>query len=167
MFRSIEIPDTVNGEIYLHSMPGRYEQLHLAAEEINEKGISKVVSLAPDQEIEKKSPDFARAIQSGAFVTSRISFPIEDYGIPSDRKAFLELSDDLAKAVKNGESILIHCGAGIGRTGILATSVLMSLGIDPQTAIELVRAAGSGPETPDQEDLVNWVSTELEKRHFH
>jgi len=161
MFRSIEIPDTVHGKVYLHSMPGRNEPFHLAVEEINEKGISKVVSLASDQEIEEKSPDFARAIKAGTFVTNRISFPIEDFGIPSDRNAFLELSNDLAAAVKNGEKILIHCGAGIGRTGTLATSVLMSLGIDSQTAIQLVRAAGSEPETKDQGDLLNWVSAEL------
>jgi protein-tyrosine phosphatase len=144
-------------------MPGRNESIQDSIEEINEKGISTVVSLTSNQEIKEKSPDFSRAINSNAFKTRRISFPIQDFGIPSDRNSFLELSTDLAKSLSNGENILIHCGAGIGRTGTLAISVLMSIGIDPNKASQLVGSAGSGPETSDQEDLLNWIKTELKQ----
>ena len=145
----------------MHSMPGRYEPLDSAVQAIKDAGISTVVSLASDQEIEAKSPEFAKAIDSETFRPNRISFPIEDYSVPADRSAFLNLSNELALSLESGQKVLVHCGAGIGRTGTLAVSVLMSLGIDPNVAEKLVREAGSGPETSDQEDLLEWVSTNL------
>ena len=161
MFRPVDLPDTVQGRLYLHSMPGRCETLDRAVQAIKDAAISMVVSLTSDLEIEEKSPDFARAIASGAFNANRMSFPIEDYSVPSDPNAFLDLSNDLARSLETGEKILIHCGAGIGRTGSLAECVLMSLGIDLTIADQLVREAGSGPETSDQRELLNWVSTQL------
>lgn len=147
MFRQVKLPDTIQGNLYLHSILGRYESLDSAIQEIDGSGISLVVSLVSDKELEDKSPDFAEAIANEAFGAKRMSFPIEDYGVPSDRMGFLSLSHDMAKSLEAGQGILVHYGAGIGRTGTLAASVIMSLGIDPEIAKRLVREAGFGPET--------------------
>ena len=40
LFRAVELPDTVRGGLYLHSMPGRYESLDTVVDEIREAGIS-------------------------------------------------------------------------------------------------------------------------------
>ena len=53
-------------------MPGRREPFEDSAEELAEKGITTVVSLTSLQEIEQKSPDFAKAIESGTFGPQRI-----------------------------------------------------------------------------------------------
>ena len=55
-----------------------------------------------------------------------------------------------------GRRVLIHCGAGIGRTGTLAVCVLVALGQTRAEAEAVVRAAGSQPETPEQHALVGW-----------
>ena len=54
--------------------------------------------------------------------------------------------------------MLAHCGAGIGRTGTLAASVLVFLGVPLDQALETVHAAGSYPERPEQLELVEWVA---------
>jgi len=65
-------------------------------------------------------------------------FPIPDRAIPSNLAAFRGLVDKLDLELKQGRNIAIHCYAGIGRTGILAGSLLIRNGIQPQEAIELM-----------------------------
>jgi len=67
----------------------------------------------------------------------------------------------MAQALRLGERVLIHCGAGIGRTGMLATCVLMHLGVSRCEATQAVTGAGAGPETIPQEGLVGWVADRL------
>jgi protein-tyrosine phosphatase len=52
-----------------------------------------------------------------------------------------------------GGGVVIHCGAGIGRAGTLASAVLVSLGMRLDTALEHVRAHRpmAGPQTREQE----------------
>jgi protein-tyrosine phosphatase len=46
--------------------------------------------------------------------------------------------------VCRGERILLHCAAGLGRTGTVAARLLMMSGQDADSAIKSVRAARSG-----------------------
>ncbi|CAE7228326.1 unnamed protein product [Symbiodinium natans] len=48
------------------------------------------------------------------------------------------------------QNVLLHCNAGIGRTGTGAVAILRSLGTDPEAAANWVADAGSGAETPGQ-----------------
>ena len=41
----------------------------------------------------------------------------KDYGVPSDAKEFMELIKYVVNARKHDEKMLIHCRAGVGRTG--------------------------------------------------
>ena len=68
---------------------------------------------------------------------------------------FWQFADDLAASLKKGDAILMHCGAGIGRTGTMATAVLMALGTAREAALRAVQAAGSHPETPSQRLLLS------------
>ena len=54
-----------------------------------------------------------------------------------------------------GQSIVVHCRGGLGRTGIVAARLLIELGEKPVTALERVRAARPGAvETAEQEEYV-------------
>ena len=82
---------------------------------------------------------------------------VKDYGVPQDREAFLEKARSVADGLRGGERVLVHCGAGVGRTGVFATCVLMALGLPRGEAERRVREAGSGPETEEQRMFLEWA----------
>ena len=85
-----------------------------------------------------------------------VSFPIVDRGVPATRKITLELIKKLHKILVRGGSVGIHCRQSIGRSSLIAISLLVISGIEPQTATERV-AASRGcavPETPEQRQWV-------------
>ncbi|MCU1344664.1 MAG: putative protein-tyrosine phosphatase [Acidimicrobiia bacterium] len=89
-------------------------------------------------------------------------FPIPDLHAP-DLGNTLTLLQQLVARLDAGQSLLLHCGAGIGRAGTVAVGVLMSLGSSADEALATV--AGSrpmaGPEVGAQRDLVNALSHHL------
>jgi atypical dual specificity phosphatase len=144
-------------------MPGRCEPFEEAQKEIQRQGITRVVCLTPEEEIRSKSPEYASALEGGAFSWIHIEFPIPDYGVPQDEEAFLNLVRSIAHQLQEGERVLIHCGAGHGRTGTVAICVLMALGLEKDEAEERVEDAGSAPETAEQRGLVEWVAKYLRR----
>ncbi len=158
MFRSVALPPDVSGRLYLHSMPGRYEPLQATRDAVRMRGITQVVCLVSLDEIEGKAPDYARAVQRNHLPWQQVMFPIVDFGVPSDRASFLALVNAIAADLRRGVNILLHCAAGIGRTGTVASSVLVALGLSPDEAARRVEAAGSYAERPEQVELIQWVS---------
>lgn len=65
-------------------------------------------------------------------------FAIPDRDIPSNLPAFRQLVNKLDNELRQGRHLAIHCYAGIGRTGVLAGSLLIQDGMHPQAAIELM-----------------------------
>lgn len=158
MFRQVKLPAGVPGRLLLHSMPGCFETLEQVWEHIRTKGVQFIVNLAQAGETRRKSPAYAKALLSGHVPCPVISFPVKDCGTPRSREAFWELAFDLAQRLNAGERILVHCAAGVGRTGSLATCILIALGETPAAAAEAVWDAGSQPETDGQMELVAWCA---------
>lgn len=164
VFRHVQLPQHVRGSLLLHSMPGRLEPLEVAWGQVRADGVQAIVNLARPDEIWEKSPDYAKALQSGHLPCPVISFPVKDYGTPRCREAFWQLTVDLARRLEAGERILVHCAAGIGRTGTLATCLLIALGETQAAAAKAVRTAGSSPETDGQMGIAAWC---VERRQQH
>lgn len=83
-----------------------------------------------------------------------MDFPISDFAVPHDKNEFLDLVTRVDLWLKDGETILIHCAAGIGRTGVFASCLLQAMGLSVVAANARVAAAGSGAETQVQRDFV-------------
>lgn len=154
MTRRVGLPECIPGSLYLSEMPGRFRPLAETVGEIAALGVSEVISLAPMQEIAEKSPGYALAIGEGALGCRFECVPVPDFGIPADEAAYRDEARRAAGLIRRGETILVHCGAGIGRTGTFALCVLAALGMPGEEASEAVSAAGSGPETAEQSELV-------------
>ncbi|MFJ5925009.1 tyrosine protein phosphatase [Kitasatospora sp. NPDC092948] len=79
------------------------------------------------------------------------SLPIPDYSTPSHARVRPAL-EELAGRLRAGGQLVLHCRAGIGRSSLLAASVLILDGMPADTAWErLARARGlSVPDTAEQ-----------------
>jgi len=161
MFGEVRMPRTETGKLFLHSMPGRYEPLDHTWEHVKAQRIAAIVCLAGNDEISVKSPAYYRALQDGTVPCPVIRFEIPDYGVPEDRDVFLSLARDVAARLAAGDNVLIHCGAGVGRSGTLAQCVLLALGQTLNAAYNAVTGSGSWAETPPQRELIRWCAAEV------
>jgi len=61
----------------------------------------------------------------------------------------------ISSSLAAGEKIVIHCLAGLGRTGMIAARLLVDIGVPPETAIADVRQVRPRAiQTVAQEDYV-------------
>jgi protein-tyrosine phosphatase len=148
--RQLRLPDGISGRLWLSPMPDRWNTLDEFGDWCGREGIEKVVCLVPDEEIAMKSPAYHVALRDGVFPVPVRKFPIPDYGATSDLGGFVELAEEILAHLRTEGRVVIHCAAGVGRTGSLATAVLMAAGTDLSTALATVGQAGSQPETESQ-----------------
>lgn len=89
-----------------------------------------------------------------------ISYPIPDRGVPSETSTFVNLLERIQGDLRQGKNVLVHCRQGIGRTGLIAASLLVRDGVEPERAIEHVSATRGVqvPETPEQEGCIYEVA---------
>jgi len=130
-----------------------------------QSGVDVVVSLLTPQENSHLNVDQEAQICQENGIRF-FSFPVEDRGVPSSQKAMLSLLESLRNALTRGENVGIHCRQGVGRSPLVAVSLLIQSGCDPEVAIQAVsRARGEAvPETPDQKKWIIGFIPELSIR---
>lgn len=125
------------------------------------EAVGAIVCLAELEEVRLKSSKYAEALETGTVPCSVLPFEIPEGGAPEDRDAFWSLTIDLVHRLQSGEVVLIHCAGGVGRTAMLAMSVLLALGQPMSEARNLVSRAGSMLETMPQGELVSWFASQV------
>ena len=150
-----ELPFRLPGRIFRSPMPfGPYDLHGEVYDQFREAQIVVVVLLASDDECLRKTGRHLRAfyLAEGLQV---LYLPIPDFGIPAQ--------DDLEQAIQRtiayaqaGQHTVIHCSAGIGRTGLfMAYLAKWCLGLSGHEAIQWVRHfIPHAVETPEQQRLV-------------
>jgi protein-tyrosine phosphatase len=70
-------------------------------------------------------------------------FPIIDVWVPrpDEADAFDTLIADIRASLDAGRRVVVHCRGGIGRSGLVAASVVTTYGLGPTDAIARVRQA--------------------------
>lgn len=89
-----------------------------------------------------------------------LSSPIHDMGVPADPQVFCNLASRLAADIEQNHRVLVHCHAGIGRSGLLSAAILVALGSPPQSAFDLVTCA-RGEVVPETLEQKRWFLREL------
>ena len=154
--RPVQLPDGVRGSLWLSAMPGRFGSWREFERQAKSTGLAMVVCLTPRDEIEELSPDYAAATRRGGAGYQWLHLPVPNFGVPPDPAAFRAAIGRIAQRVQAGDAVLLHCAAGMGRTGSAAACVLKALGCPGVDALDRVRAAGSNPQNADQSGFVNW-----------
>ena len=98
-----------------------------------------------------------------------ISFPISDYGVPMSFQSVRTLATELTRLLSEGKYVGIHCRQGIGRSGLIAASLLVIAGKSPIEAFDDV-ISGRGVRVPDttaQRDWVFALARDLERQEIH
>jgi protein-tyrosine phosphatase len=92
----------------------------------------------------------------------------EEHGIGFERFSMLDRTtphlggatcaaiERLGAMIQDGARVAIHCRMGIGRSGLLCASTLITLGLDPGEALMRVTAA-RGVQVPDTRTQAEWV----------
>jgi hypothetical protein len=153
-FRPLALPDGVPGQLWLSSMPGRFESWATFKAEANERGVQGLVCLNPLHEVAAGSPDYHGAITSGTLPWRWRHVPMRDFGVAAGEEQFRTQVLEVADELERGDVLLLHCAAGIGRTGTVAACLLKHLGASRDAALAAVRATGSNPESAAQSGLI-------------
>lgn len=154
--RPVALPPEVPGTLWLASMPGRFGPWAAFETQARHARLALVVCLTPTEEVAQLSPHYHAAIVQGTLPFRWAHVPIPNFGVPDDAPAFRADIGCVADALRSGDAVMLHCAAGLGRTGTAAACVLKALGLASEDAMARVRAAGSNPQNALQSGLVGW-----------
>lgn len=152
--REVPLEPPVSGRLILAEIPGRWHELSDDIGTIQQAGVATVFCLTPLDEIWHVSPSYALAIEEHRLPFTLQRCPLPESGLPYDWSTFNRALDRAATALRAGEIILVHCTQGIGRTGMFACCLLITLSFPYEDAVRIVRAAGSYPDTPEEQRIV-------------
>lgn len=154
-FRPVLLPDSARGALWLHSMPGRRESWDEFIMDAQTARLDLIVCLTPRHELVSLSPAYDAALRAGTLPVRWQHLPMRDFGLADNLRDFRAGIERLAEAVTAGDAALLHCAAGIGRTGTAAACLLKQLGVPRELALQQVLAAGSNPQSAAQSGLIN------------
>ncbi|PPC74528.1 protein tyrosine phosphatase [Pokkaliibacter plantistimulans] len=146
------------GRLYVMAKPVAGEWVDEEFASIARSGISLMVSLLEWHEASEVGLEQEALLAQRHGMEFR-SYPVADRGLPADKVQFVGFIHDLLGQISAGAQVVVHCRAGIGRTGIVAASLLIAAGYSAGDAFALV-SAKRGVEVPDTEEQQAWV-TEL------
>jgi protein-tyrosine phosphatase len=149
------IPSATRDRIAIVPRPWGNDWLCEEIRALSQEGIDVLVSMLTGEEAEELGLSNEPAECAAAGI-SFVNVAIPDRSVPSDTDAFLRSVDQLARRVREGRYLAVHCRASIGRSSVLAASILVRLGWDEETAFLAIEVARGCP-VPDTPEQKQWV----------
>jgi protein-tyrosine phosphatase len=128
-------------------------------------GIDIVVSMLEPAEARELGLEWEEAAARKSGIRF-VSFPIPDHGTPAETEPFERILEFLERSMLEGKRVGVHCRGCIGRSSVIAASLLVRSGMKDVDAWRQIREARgtSVPETPQQRA---WVETEIRPKAWH
>ncbi|MFZ2958121.1 MAG: dual specificity protein phosphatase family protein [Candidatus Ozemobacteraceae bacterium] len=101
--------------------------------QVRGEGVNLVISLLDEKTQPLKCP--VERLEAMGFI--RHNIPVPDFTPPSIPQILEFLG--LVRKIPKGGKIYVHCQAGIGRTGTMASAYWISRGLSPEEAVQRVR----------------------------
>ena len=160
----IPVPGKDNQSFGVSNCPGKHQNSLLKKlslkndlNSIWNQEINCIVSLITKDELKKLDiNDFDKTITEYGF--EHYSVEIQDLSIPSTNQlgTFKILTKNIIVAIKTEKKVLIHCNAGLGRSGLFA-GILVKEMTDINHPIDYIRKFRKGAiETKEQEEFISF-----------
>jgi protein-tyrosine phosphatase len=94
--------------------------------------------------------------------TNRVEIKLYDAANMPDTTQLLQAAEIAYQAIRDGQKVLIHCQAGLNRSGLITALTMMKLGYDADAAIAVIRDQRS-PACICNSTFENWLRTEGEQ----
>jgi len=121
-------------------------------------GVTTVVCLTERHELRDRYPNYVTWLDDNRGERA-LWFPIADLHAPAVEHVVTLLADVRGR-LESGGTVLVHCAAGIGRAGTLATCLLITMGMNADEALAhvAVHRPMAGPEVGAQRALVDAIA---------
>lgn len=149
-----------SGKLWIAARPRGGDWLEDEFARWNSQGANAVLSLLTTDEEHELGLEHEVTVARNRGIEF-VSLPIPDRGIPFFEGEFAHAIEWLDSALASGQTVVVHCRQGIGRSGMAAACVLVLNGMDPAPAIARVSSARGlpVPETgPQREWIERYVS---------
>ncbi|CAN5295034.1 hypothetical protein BH10PLA2_BH10PLA2_18010 [soil metagenome] len=121
--------------------PGSPEDLHW----LRNQGVQVLISLTEE-------PPSRNWVEDAGLLLFHV--PVLDMDAPTQEQ-FDRCVMAIEKANENKMGVVVHCGAGLGRTGAILAAYLVRKGLTPTAAIQRIRSIRPGSvETTEQEAAI-------------
>ena len=119
-------------------------------------GADSILTLVETDEFERLGvPRIAEYIRAEGL--NWYHMPIPNMEVPGEEfnVAWAKDGDTILQSLGSGGQLIIHCAAGLGRSGMVAAKILSTFSDNPQSAISAVRKVRPGAiETEQQENYI-------------
>jgi protein-tyrosine phosphatase len=131
---------------------------------LKKQNVNHLVSLLESTEIEELGLRQEKNI-CASYGIAFSNFPIPDRSVPNDDgkiNAFINL---MSSKIEEGCSVVIHCRMGIGRSSIIAGSILLEKGnqLNVKEIIDRISTV-RGLKVPDTEDQILWLKKREQRK---